>query len=90
MCVGMCLQVDLCVCYAAGLKGKGLCSLVSGEPGDQPVIELQDGCRALGVGVGVGLGEAWLLPQGCSARPSPHAHKSEHVASPVSHPGVYL
>lgn len=61
----------VCVCYAAGLKGKGLCSLVSGEPGDQLVIELQDGCRASGVGVGVGLGEAWLLPQGCPARPGP-------------------
>lgn len=80
----------VCVCYAAGLKGKGLCSLVSGEPGDQLVIELQDGCRASGVGVGVGQGEAWLLPQGCPARPSPHAHKGEHVASPISHPGVCL
>lgn len=70
---GVCVLArgPVCVCYAAGLKGKGLCSLVSGEPGDQPVIELQDGCRALGVGMGVGLGEAWLLPQGCPARPGP-------------------
>lgn len=95
---GVCLHMDLCVhahgpvcvCSLAGLKGKALCSLVSGEPGDQPIIELQDGCRGLGVGVGVGLGGAGLLPQGCPALPGPHGHKGERAASPLSYPGVCL
>lgn len=74
---GVCLHMDLCVhahgpvcvCSLAGLKGKALCSLVSGEPGDQPIIELQDGCRGLGVGVGVGLGEQGSCPR--AAQPYP-------------------
>ena len=84
----VCARGPVSVCSSGGLKGKGLYSLVSGEPGDQPVIELQDGYRGLGVGVGVGPGEARLLSQGCPALPSPRGRKGEHVASPLSHPGV--